>query len=293
VRLFFASAALVAVVGLTSEADAFCRSTTCTGDCPRDPDGCKTTGQPLQWATSCVGISLQEDSSIHIPMKYFRQVVARSLIAWSDLACEGGPATIAFSQLDDVSCRQSEYNEGDPNANVILFQDTKWEYTSPDNNVAKTTVSFDPDSGEILDADIEINHAFNNFTISDTEIVYDLESVLTHEVGHLIGIDHSPDFTATMYASYQPETIEQRTLEIDDIEAACASYPPTREAACDPEPEGGLGSECIQVQEEEGCSTSPRGGAAGRAAPLALALGLLAAGRLSSRRLLARVRRRV
>jgi hypothetical protein len=290
-----AASCAVTLVGV-SPAAAFCRSTTCTGDCPRDVDGCKTTGEKLFWPGGCVGFSLQEDSSIHIPMKYFRQVAARSFVSWSELECDGGLSTMLFSELDEVTCKRAEYNPGGTNANVLLFQDTKWVYSGDGNTLAKTTVTFDSDSGEILDADIEINHANNDFTINDEVVDYDLESVLTHEVGHFIGLDHSPDFDATMYAGYEPGTIEQRSLEPDDVLAACAVYPPTRDVACDPAPRGGLGDTCgggenandLSVDEGPGCSTScatpePRGFPKGAIAASALAFALVA-GRRRRRR---------
>ena len=245
---------------LAPEAAAFCRSTTCTGDCPRDENECKTSGEKLYWKSSCVGFSLQKDSSIHIPMKYFEQVAQRSFVQWTELECDTGLASIAFSQLDDVACHKTEYNKGGTNANIIMFQDDKWIYQGVDNTLAKTTVTFDGDTGEILDADIEINHANNNFTISDMVIDYDLESVLTHEVGHFIGLDHTLDFSATMYAGYEPGTTEQRTLEEDDILGACEVYPPERQATCSADPSGGLGYECDGVEGEaadgdgDGCS---------------------------------------
>jgi hypothetical protein len=259
--------ALVVVGGVScpTEASAFCRSTTCTRDCPTDLDGCKTTGEKLFWPGGCVGFSLQEDSSVHIPMKYFRQVASRSFVAWSELDCDGGGlSSVLFSELDEVACNRAEYNTSGTNANVLLFQDTKWAYSGDGNTLAKTTVTFDSETGEIFDADIEINHANNDFTINDEVIDYDLEAVLTHEVGHFIGLDHSPDFAATMYAAYEPGTLDQRTLEPDDVLAACAAYPPSRDATCDPKPRGGLGYECggaenendLSQDEGPGCSTA-------------------------------------
>jgi len=260
-RSFALRAALVAGACLAfaapREALAFCRSTTCTGDCPRDADGCKTSGTPLAWKGGCVSFSLQEDSSVHIPIKYFRQVATRSFVAWSELECDAGLSSLLFSEADDVACREAEYNPSGTNTNVLLFQDTKWQYSGVDNTLAKTTVTFDDDTGEILDADIEINHANNNFTINDDVVDYDLEAVLTHEVGHFIGIDHTPDFTATMYAGYEPGTIDGRSLEVDDVLAACAAYPPSRDVTCDPTPRGGLAYECDGVPNETDLSEDP------------------------------------
>jgi hypothetical protein len=230
------------------------------GECPRDENDCKITGSPLYWASGCVGFSLQEDSSVHIPMKYFRQVAQRSFLAWTELECDTGLSTLSFAELDEVSCKKTEYNSGGANANIILFQDNKWDYQGVDNTLAKTTVTFDDDTGEILDADIEINHAYNHFTINDMEVDYDLESVLTHEVGHFIGLDHTPDFSATMYAGYEPGTIEQRTLEEDDILAACDVYPPERQVTCDTEPRGGFATECGGTPASEDDGSTDEGG---------------------------------
>jgi hypothetical protein len=277
-------AVAVIAASLPAEALAFCRSTTCTEDCPRDLDGCKTEGEPLWWASACVGFSLQEDASVHIPIKYVRQVAQRSFTAWSDLECETGLATLAFSELEETSCNRTEYNEGGPNANVILFQDNRWDYQGTDNTLAKTTVTFDAETGEIFDADIEINHAYNNFTISDEVIEYDLESVLTHEVGHLIGLDHTPDFSATMYAGYDPGSVEQRSLEVDDTLAACTAYPPERDAVCDPRPRGGFGAACADAAEAESpvaaCTVTRTGALARGSSAWALLAGGLAFGLL-------------
>lgn len=255
----------VGVTGVVRPADAYCRSTTCTGDCERDADGCKTSGEKLYWAGGCVGFSLQENGSVHIPMKYIEQVAQKSFVAWTELDCPDGVSSLAFSELDQVSCHEAEFNPSGTNSNAIIFQDTKWKYTSVDNTLAKTTVTFDSDTGEILDADIEVNHANNNFTINDDVVEYDLQSVLTHEIGHFIGLDHSPDFTATMYAGYEPGTIDQRTLEPDDVDAACAVYPPSRNVSCDPTPKGGLGDACGGADPDPptpppGCATSAAGG---------------------------------
>jgi hypothetical protein len=234
----------VALAIAASPAAAFCRSTTCTGDCPRDADDCKTTGKPLFWPGVCVGVSLQRDGSVNIPIADVRAVVETSFATWSALDCGGEAATISFSQLADVSCHQTEFNTSAPNANIILFQDTQWHYKGVDNTLAKTTVTFDAKTGEILDADIELNHAYNELTVSDTTVVFDLQSVLTHEIGHFIGLDHSPDPDATMFAGYDEGSTNLRTLEADDVAAACAVYPPTRSGKCEPAPRNGLGDAC-------------------------------------------------
>lgn len=295
-RALASSVAFLAPLFVGGAAEAYCRSTTCVGDCPRDENECKITGQKLFWPGGCVGFSLQEDSSEHIPMKYFRQVAQRSFLAWTELECDSGLSSLAFAELDEVSCKQTEYNAGGANANIILFQDTKWDYKGVDNTLAKTTVTFDDDTGEILDADIEINHAYNHFTINDLEVDYDLESVLTHEVGHFIGLDHTLDFSATMYAGYEPGTIEQRTLEEDDVLAACEAYAPERGANCDSTPRGGFATECGGEPaptdgddgEDGGCAVTgaglPDGDAGAPSSALVFAISAFFASRLLARK---------
>jgi Matrixin len=276
---------------------AFCRSTTCSdGNCPRDESGCKTTGQPLFWPGRCVGFSLQREGTENLPLALVRPSIQAGFIAWSDLDCSGagdGSATssLAFSELDDVSCRQAEYRAPGPNANIILFQDTKWRYTGPNDTLAKTTVSYDPKTGRILDADIEVNHAYNEITIASDHAVYDLQSIITHEIGHFIGLDHSSDASATMSASYDQGSTSLRTLESDDIAGACAIYPPDRPAvACSPTPAGGLADRCLTgaVASSGGCSSAasePTGGPAG------VVLSLIVAGLLRRRATRAAARR--
>ncbi len=288
-RWLGALAAAAALLTAPGAASAYCRSTTCTGDCERDPDTeCKVTGHPLYWPGMCVGFSLQRDGTVNIPMDQVRPVIEASFIAWSDLDCGGSTATIAFSELDDVGCHRTEYNEEGPNANIVLFQDTKWSYKGVDNTLAKTTVTFDNDTGEIFDADIEINHAYNFFTVGDVDVHYDLESVVTHEVGHLIGLDHTLEIDATMFASYDEGSTELRTLAPDDIDAACGVYPPGRAAVCDPTPRRGLADACgpdapaAGAGDEGGCSVAGARGAAGAGACL-LFLGVAAVARRRKR----------
>lgn len=234
---------------------AFCRSTTCSADCPRDADDCKTTGLPLYWPTACVGFSIQRDASSLLPLDETKQVIRDAFYAWTDLACPaGGTATLTFAELPETSCHEAGFSQTGANANVILFQENKWDYAGIENNLAKTTVTYDKDTGEILDADMELNQAFNELTIGDDAVVYDVASIVTHEIGHFIGLDHTPDPYATMNAAYEEGTTELRTLEADDVAGACEAYPPDRVAACDPQPRGGFAESC-----GGGCSLAPPG----------------------------------
>ena len=68
-----------------------------------------------------------------------------------------------------------------------------------------TLVWHDPQSGEILDADIQINlhRGLGTITACQEQCAgehdVDLQNVLTHEAGHFLGLAHSQDHDATMY----------------------------------------------------------------------------------------------
>lgn len=57
-----------------------------------------------------------------------------------------------------------------------------------------------------------------------------LEDVLTHELGHALGLNHSGDASATMYPSYSYCSTEMRSLAADDIAAAQSLYGRTTSA---------------------------------------------------------------
>jgi hypothetical protein len=212
--------------------------------------------------------------------------IVQGFNAWTSVDCGGGqPPSIDLLQLRDVSCNQSQYNPSGPNVNVVYFDDNGWTGTSIDGTLAATTVTYS-DSGKILDADMAINSARNDFSVGDDNVQTDLVSIITHEVGHFLGIAHSPLPDAVMYAMYTPGTLK-RTLTADDVAAVCSIYPPTRSAGvCDPTPQGGLESSCSDstAGTTGGCSVS-RGeaGAPGFAFFLG-ALGLVATRGVAKRR---------
>jgi hypothetical protein len=269
-----------------AEAGAFCRSRTCKGSgCARDDDGCPAEGLPLYWPGGCVGFSFQRDLSAKYDPELLRLAIRRAFFAWTQLPCPGGAATLTFSENEDTACNASGFDDKGPNVNVVLFRDDDFPYKDEDNTLAKTTVTYDAKTGAILDADIEINSAFNELTFTAKNAVYDLESIMTHEVGHFIGIAHTPVPEATMYAAYETGSLDLRTLDQDDIDAACAIYPPERKVTCDPTPRGGqqvCGDDGAPVASDDGCAVTHRS-TNGTSAPL-LGLALLAlAGRRGAR----------
>lgn len=281
-RSLVAAAGALALLLSSGEADAFCRSSTCrataTKDCPTDEMGCSTTGAQLYWPSSCISYATNKLGTQDLDPTDTREIIKKTFQAWSDVPCpsaDGRPASMTFQEREPVSCKKSQYNKTGPNVNVVLFQDDDWKYRGIDGTLAKTSVTYNDQTGEIYDADIEINTANNTVTITDDprQVEYDLQAILTHEVGHFIGIAHSDLPDAVMYASYNPGSTTQRTLSDDDVEAVCAIYPPGSGVACETEPRNGFSGTCDEPEEKGICSVGAVGTADASAGMLGIVFG--------------------
>ena len=84
-------------------------------------------------------------------------------------------------------------------------------------------------AGEILDADTVFNPFFFTFATPDAlaanPSAYDFQTILTHELGHWLGLDHSPLWQAAMWPEAVPAGQAGRALSSDDRIAVAALYP--------------------------------------------------------------------
>jgi hypothetical protein len=276
-----AAAALVAVALLSSAgtAGAYCRTKVCDTipayddiwqtvpdpDCTRDEFGCQLEGPPLFWPATCISFDVQKDGSVSdgIDFELANSVIEQAFATWQGADCSGTPPSLIVKNRGAVTCTRSEYNTTQPNANVFIFRDRDWPYKAALTTIAFTTVSYNTETGEVYDADVEVNSFLNTLTVSDEPdlTVTDLLAVMTHEVGHFLGLSHTRDQTATMWWDYTSGQTGQRTLEADDVAGICEIYPPGRRVGTSCEPRHGFSRTCSTA--EEGCSVAPerRGGA--------------------------------
>ena len=260
---------------LAARATAFCRTTSDGAFVPSAARPCDDKGDPLFWATRCVGFSVQRSASVQVPLPTARALVAEAFAQWSAAsclatlgpACSGapkGPPSLTARDLGPVDCADVEYVQNAPNANVIVFRDGVW----PNDGVALalTTVTYKIDGGQIYDADVEVqsNPAVVKLGVTDPIAPdgYDLRSILTHEVGHFLGLAHTQPSNpeATMFERYRDGQTLMRDLSSDDACGLCNAYPPDRAAACAPAPNGGLGNLCGGADaRRDGCGCSAPG----------------------------------
>jgi len=229
-------AALLAFAALSAplEAHAYCRSTTRLDFTPSEAVPCDTEGTPLFWASRCISMLVNRKASAKVPLEEARSLLATSLDKWANVTCDGcgapGTPSLVASEAGPTDCGFGYLREG-TNTNVLVFYDKDWPREP--GQLALTTVTFKVATGEIVDADIEVDTTQNIATDGAAD-AYDLESIIMHEVGHVLGLAHSGDARATMRPRYDTGDTSIRNLTADDVCGICAAAPPRRrrEAPC-------------------------------------------------------------
>jgi MYXO-CTERM domain-containing protein len=103
------------------------------------------------------------------------------------------------------------------NSNRIFWETQNWEYGA--DVVAMTISVYNPNSAIVNETDIVFNGVNFKWTTDPTKTTgaFDVQNVVTHEVGHLFGLGHAsgqPD--ATMFASTPAGEVTKRALSTDD-----------------------------------------------------------------------------
>lgn len=269
-QIVTAAVTALAVLSVSDAAFAYCRTASCPGgvtgaQCvPAQAGDC---GVLLAWPSPCVQFWIQEDASNQVTLAQAETVFTAAFQAWTGAACGSGTPGIRATYGGPVACTEHEYNQQAGNANIIVFRDAEWPHPSK-STLALTTVTYNLDTGDIYDADMELNSATVTFTVSDSSVQYDLLSVATHEAGHFLGLSHSVSSAATMRPDYIPQSTMLRDLDSDDIAAICDAYPPANvPASCDDTPRHGFSGLCAADQptttETEDCAFGRNEGSRG------------------------------
>jgi hypothetical protein len=239
-------------------------------------------GMPFGWKSSCVRLTAYPADIASMTKAQTSDAVAAAVASWS----KQDPTLAGCSYLDlmlatapDAAVMPPARNDG---TNGIGFRQDGW-CSRADPTVcydpaalALTSVSARTSTGEILDADVEIN-AFN-FTWADLAAgpaggARDLQSAVTHEIGHLIGLDHTcyldpsggiptdqngapipscanapPAVQETTMFPTLGMDIGPRTLAADDRQGVCDIYPSASDPMlCPPLTPADAGADAAQM----------------------------------------------
>jgi hypothetical protein len=176
----------------------------------------------LRWNSRQVTIYLNSRGSDDLSLDDCKNAFQKSLSTWNQVTC----SDFRFDNGGETENRDVGYdrNNGKSNQNIVLWQEDEWNHS--DAAIAITTSTYDKNTGEVVDSDIEFNGINYSYSTLDPPYVEtDVSNTLVHELGHVLGLDHSPVVLSTMYESSPPGDLSKRSLHHDDIDGMCSIYP--------------------------------------------------------------------
>ena len=196
----------------------------------------------------------------------------------SENACGNMPIGVRISDLGPhapgpigMACSPTSAGLCDPmpDGNQVLFIHDASAWPFGRHVIAMTVVSVKANDSEIVDADVTLNAAGFSFCVDDCGPGQaQLGAVVLHEAGHFLGLDHSDEADAVMYAQRPVERQSMGALMPDDVAGICAVFPaaqtPTVCTAPAPSGEPPRGA--------SGCASARAPGSRSTAALLAIAL---------------------
>lgn len=251
---------LASLLVAVAPAAAWCRLSTAM---PVAGDSCATSGIGLAWQRQCMSFTVMNRMRSDPPLDRIRDTASASFAPWVQVTCGDHPVGIAIAQTQQLgTCDTPEYNTRGPNANTIIFVEDWASRDLPSDAFGLTLVWHNPDTGEIYDADMQLNETIGPLTICDGRCppgAVDLQNVMTHEAGHFLGLGHSQVRSATMSARATVGETSKRDLDDDDRAGLCAIYGDFSPADCrssDFTPNHGFSPNCADTSSTGGGSLS-------------------------------------
>jgi MYXO-CTERM domain-containing protein len=209
----------------------------------------------LTWQLSSVGNPKSTDAQKQNEFTAIRDSFQR----WQDVFASCGNLRIQEGPV--VDDRKVGYELKGGNRNLVLFRsrrcadpgvapadDKCWTdddcgnvydcWDGDDRTIALTLTTYDEKSGIIYDSDIQLNSAGFAFTTvssppcsqpitvnANTCVATDVQNTMTHEIGHLIGLDHTQATGSTMFPRAPPGEISKRIIDDGSQAFVCLTYP--------------------------------------------------------------------
>lgn len=192
----------------------------------------------LRWKKKIIPVafsnSLLKQNPAVRPDSEIQEAVSRSLETWESAA------NIEFqvTWTDKLSVSPTGIS-GDGISLVTIAQtpENLLVFGGDSSDIAARTRVFFNRRGEISEADIVFN-PYQQFSTDGAIGTFDFESTLTHELGHLLGLEHSTIAGATMNelqgknGTFNLSSFSQRSLSIEDITRIRAIYGSKDDETC-------------------------------------------------------------
>jgi MYXO-CTERM domain-containing protein len=177
---------------------------------------------PLAWHGNCAYLIEGSAYTPDVSSANAKAAIEASAATWNTTGCSY--FNLKFDPPEAGGSATMERPEG---KNFIVFREDSWCPPDPKeacydtSATALTTVFYidkpgDSSDGQILDADVELNNVDFAFTVDSTRppnagtrTVADIQNTVTHELGHLLGLDH------TCYDGWNPCETTGRCKAID------------------------------------------------------------------------------
>ena len=192
------------------------------------------------WRSLPVQYEVNNGSAQEIGAAAALEVIGRSYNSWTSQSC----TSIQAAQQGTTTGR---WTSGDGlNTHIWIYNPNQRPAELNGRETIGVTLSLFR-GGSAIDGDIIYNGIDHRWSTSPGRGQVDAESIITHEVGHQLGLAHSPFQDATMYFSYIGGT-GPRTLSTDDIQGICSLYPAGIEPECDGQNPCADGQVCVGGQ---------------------------------------------
>ena len=195
-------------------------------------------GNTSEFSASIGGATSQAVSALSWPLQYQInklghpdikdgsdfEAIENAFLSWASILT----ATISFERDENDTDVQNA--SASDNINLVTFTDEEFPFAPGVLAVAAKTIQMNAAGGtaEIIDADIVFNPYWNAtdypFGTTTQPGYFDIQSVTTHEIGHILGMVHSGVVRSTMFYMLGAGT-QVRTLETDDKAWASHRYP--------------------------------------------------------------------